>query len=660
MKLRTALIAIAAVLTLTSGAETQGNNSPEARLRAAMDKETVDGNLKAAIDGYKQVISQRGTSREVVAQALLRLGMAYEKQGDAEARKSYERLVREFGDQPVVVQQAWARMAAGTTVAAGPTLRRICSGECGSRVSPDGRWVLVSSGVVRDLSSSTAARRIVDGAACCTKFSPDSKRIAYGFPVGSGKDGVSVVNVDGSGLRSVIGQGGPLAWSPDGTRLLVARYEKNLARLAWVRVADQTVQALPTTRRNVDAATVSPDGQFVAFNGSADGNSDANVYLMASDGAGETLVSPSPAYQEPVGWSPDGRYLLYGQYGEQVSLWAVPVTNGRVNGPPVQIRRFDSGSSLLGLSATGTLYYRQVSSAGEIYTASMDPASGRVTSVPMVLPTPNPGGPVAWSPDSRRLAILTGAAPQKDLHVFSLDDGRDRLIPTGIKFGNGLCWLPGADAVLANIQTPGDLRERRPTRFDTVRVDLTTGETQRVFPGAPSFRSSSCTNTLAASSAEPTSVKVRNLQTGAETVLHRITRPTTDYGAAKLSSDGRFVAFLEMLDSATAAVMVVPSAGGPVRELARANAPVQLQPINGHEWSHDSRYVYFFKRTETAAPHRLYRVPVEGGSEEDMGLEASELRGLEIAPDGRKIFFVMGALNRPEIWAMENFLPSGR
>jgi hypothetical protein len=43
-----------------------------------------------------------------------------------------------------------------------------------------------------------------------------------------------------------------------------------------------------------------------------------------------------------------------------------------------------------------------------------------------------------------------------------------------------------------------------------------------------------------------------------------------------------------------------------------------------------------------------------------MGLQGSELRDLHIAPDGKKIAFVIGAFQRPEIWALENFLPSAK
>jgi hypothetical protein len=193
-------------------------------------------------------------------------------------------------------------------------------------------------------------------------------------------------------------------------------------------------------------------------------------------------------------------------------------------------------------------------------------------------------------------------------------------------------------------------------RFDPIRVDLTTGEFQQIFPGAPSYRLWSCEDTLAAN-IDNSAVKIRNIQTGAETELYRIKRPTNNYGMSRISPDQRAVAFLESLDSDTAALLTVPTAGGPARELARAKAPTQFQEIDGHAWSHDSRYVYFFKRPNSSAPHELFRVPVTGGPEESMGLQNMELRDLHISPDGTKIAFIRGSFQRPEIWALENFLP---
>ena len=43
-----------------------------------------------------------------------------------------------------------------------------------------------------------------------------------------------------------------------------------------------------------------------------------------------------------------------------------------------------------------------------------------------------------------------------------------------------------------------------------------------------------------------------------------------------------------------------------------------------------------------------------------MGLQAADIRDLDISPDGRRIAFSLGAVGRQEIWAMDNFLPSGK
>jgi hypothetical protein len=54
------------------------------------------------------------------------------------------------------------------------------------------------------------------------------------------------------------------------------------------------------------------------------------------------------------------------------------------------------------------------------------------------------------------------------------------------------------------------------------------------------------------------------------------------------------------------------------------------------------------------------RVPAAGGTVENTGLKVAELRNLDIAPDGTRIAFSIGAVNQPEIWAMDNFLPRAK
>ena len=83
------------------GGAAQNQDKAEVALKAAMDKEIVDGDLKAAIEQYKKLA--QNNNKSVAARALVRLGQCYEKQGNADARKTYEQVLSRFGDQKEAV-----------------------------------------------------------------------------------------------------------------------------------------------------------------------------------------------------------------------------------------------------------------------------------------------------------------------------------------------------------------------------------------------------------------------------------------------------------------------------------------------------------------------------------------------------------------------------
>ena len=105
----------------------QGDN-PEVLFEAARKKEVVDGDLNAAIAMYQEVVAKAGSNRSVAASALVQLGECYERQGDAQARKAYERIVSEYSDQREQVTTAQAKlvaMGAGSQQTAGVTIRQL-------------------------------------------------------------------------------------------------------------------------------------------------------------------------------------------------------------------------------------------------------------------------------------------------------------------------------------------------------------------------------------------------------------------------------------------------------------------------------------------------------------------------------------------------------
>ena len=124
------------------------DNQAEVALQAAIKIETVDGDLRGAIEQYKKIAAMPGAGRATVATALLRMGQCHEKLGEAqtkEARAAYERLVREFGDQAGIVAQARARLTAlgAPGIAGGLVTRRIlpdASGVSGV-LTADGKYI---------------------------------------------------------------------------------------------------------------------------------------------------------------------------------------------------------------------------------------------------------------------------------------------------------------------------------------------------------------------------------------------------------------------------------------------------------------------------------------------------------------------------------------
>jgi len=85
-------------------------------LQSGVTKETVQGDLKGAIELYQKAAKEAGANRSLAAKAQFRLGAAYQKLGDDQARAAFERIVRDYSDQPEAAE-ARARLNAMSTPA---------------------------------------------------------------------------------------------------------------------------------------------------------------------------------------------------------------------------------------------------------------------------------------------------------------------------------------------------------------------------------------------------------------------------------------------------------------------------------------------------------------------------------------------------------------
>src|SRR6185436_3837554 len=110
MRILRTVAAVTLGALLAAPARPAAQAKADVALRAAMETETVKGDLKAAIEQYKKVATSN--DRAIAARALLRLAECYQKLGDAQVPQVYERPVREFGETKEAAAEAQTRLAA--------------------------------------------------------------------------------------------------------------------------------------------------------------------------------------------------------------------------------------------------------------------------------------------------------------------------------------------------------------------------------------------------------------------------------------------------------------------------------------------------------------------------------------------------------------------
>src|SRR5713226_6464693 len=137
----------------------QKDDQAEVLMQAAHQKQLVEGQLEEAIQLYKRILQEHAGNRAVAAKALLEMGQCYEKLGNTEARKAYERLLRDYGDQNEAAAQARARLAAltGNLASGGSQMvaRRVWAGpdvDVMGSLSPDGRYLSCVDRTTGDLA----------------------------------------------------------------------------------------------------------------------------------------------------------------------------------------------------------------------------------------------------------------------------------------------------------------------------------------------------------------------------------------------------------------------------------------------------------------------------------------------------------------------------
>jgi Tol biopolymer transport system component len=652
-------------------------------------KERADGNLRGAIQIYQQVASMPGADRKLAAEALFRIAECQQALGNAEARKTYQRIVHDFSDQREVAGRANDRLAALGSAHRGNSTelatRRVwvppSYNLAAGRISPDGRYFsyaeFFTTGdlAVRDLV--TGATRHVTHKPKADAFehasnsliAPDQSRIAYIWKAATRSE-LRVIDWDGSNERIVYANPQaeyaiPDAWSSDGREILATIATRDRTKqLAWTPLAGGTPRVVKTfpwqVLRDNGVQALSPDGGYIAYD-AASGDRNRTIFILSRDGKSEEAVTDGLSVDEVFGWMPDGKSLLFAtnRTGAR-ELWALPVWSGRKNGEPYVVKPDLGEIEPLGISKDGDLFYRRYITQGQAYTAGIDWRAGKLSSPVPIAHGVIPELGADWSPDGKEIAYVAhrGAEiPKRFVVVHSLETGQDREIQPkqelGIFVTGGYRFSPDGKSFMV---TGADAKQRH----GAYSIDLTTGDvhaliqrpegnvvTPEWLPGGKEI-----IYILREASPLKNRVFIRNLETGTDRELPLGMEPPPALTMA-LSPDGKQVAFSPLDHSQNDrfhTLYVMPVSGGAPRKVLQA---VPDEHLWLDSWTPDAQRLLFSVSTQNPKEWTTWWISPTGGERHSIEGWVLDRPMGRFNPDGTRVTFIKGSL-QAEFWMLEN------
>jgi Tol biopolymer transport system component len=671
------ILALVVILTLPL-AFAQKDPRAEAQLQAAINKETVEGNLKGAIEQYKKLA--KSPNRPVAAKALLHLGECYEKQGNTEARKTFEKLIGEYKDQPEVVAQASIRLNALGVVPPKSTdllFRKAWTGpeiDIVGPPSPDGRYIAYVDKDTFDLGihdlTTGSNRRLTHRDVKAKEFemaleaawSPDGMRLAYSWFNKEGNWDLRVIDLDGSNLRVVTSGRDLYGWFPDGKSIL-ASVKSQFCRIA---VDSGFVQNLSISQP-LGTPVISPDGQFIAYMSSKQENrADRDIFVVPVDGGTTAPIFTEKSNESLWGWDAAGRSILFtsdrsGSFG----LWRIAIVGGKPHGEPELVKSDLGRVWPLGSTRKGSFFYQNTGTASDVFIAEIDLKNGKVITPPVRVNPSHIGFCTSsvWSPDGEFIAYLaampTDAPFANSINIVSVKNPMQKEFRTGFAFAgvSHLNWDPNGKFISA---IDASVKPR------LLRLNVGSGEisilAQLESPPLDWTPDAKTVFMLGGSSGIGyTTIIARNLETGTETQLYRSNEPVVflGLGSRPLSPDGKWLATkATVLDKqkqpSSNVLLAIPTGGGAARELITLKLPQSFSPLG---WVADSKSMVCSMRSESQDNVQLWKISLEGGAPQKLDLTSPSIGYVSFHPDGKRITFTSGGTNPSEIWVMENLPP---
>jgi Tol biopolymer transport system component len=715
MKRFAVLLGVIAVTALSITALAQRAKEAETLFHRGVHFEEVRGELKEAIKIYEEIVAKYADDRPLAAKAYYHLGLCYEKMGRTQAADAFKMIVDKYPDQAETVLLAKEKLSLlaraetrGAKADEGLKISLVWQGsgmDSTGEISPDGKYLScvdwttsdlavrdMATGIVRRLTSKEGSPPGSYEAPNDSIWSPDSRKIAYNW-YGDNPTfcELRLIGLDDTKPRTLY-KGDyfkdwvyPGDWSPDGRYILAGFYRGTdytgpSRQLGLISVKDGSVHYLEAARGiSLGLTKISPDGRHIVFDHPQKASPIKNdLSVIPIGGKAITAVVDHPADDRLLGWAPDGKSILFlSDRTGTWDAWMIPVVDGKAQGAPRLIRRELGMVKAMGLTRGGSLYYSTPGFEWDIFSASLDPDTGKILEPAKKLPLLHEGHNFSpkLSPDGKYLFYRSERGPerlgQQILCVFSFESGESREISPKASF-RGFS-IRDLTAEGHSILLHGNLMNKEKGFF---KVDLESGDTtlllreddfeakdEKGYPERGNAQLSHDGRSLIYSYQGPGKVfrvMSRRGDSNEETEICRLpSYDPSDNNALRLSPDGSRLAALVREEENVRAIKIFPAGGGQVREIHRFEQEGRW--VIDMAWSPDGRYLYFSRQTDVkgAEKWQLWRVPSSGGEAQNLGLTANRFPFLRPHPDGKRVIFCSRSANEPggaAIWVMENFL----
>ncbi len=192
--------------------------------------------------------------------------------------------------------------------------------------------------------------------------------------------------------------------SPDGHWATVLKLYSSERGDLWI-VDLQRAVATPGT---FDSTAISegrwaPDGTHFAYSSNRSGRQDICQVLANGKEPAEQLVRPAATFTQPIAWSPDGKYLLYGQLGKSSlwDLWLLPL-KGEREPMPYLCTPYDEFGADISPDGHWLAYASDETGRSEVYVTSF-PEPGEKYRI-----SASGGTAAQWSGDGKELLFWAG------------------------------------------------------------------------------------------------------------------------------------------------------------------------------------------------------------------------------------------------------------